>query len=145
MIEIDSNQVQQALLNLSVDARDAMAGGGTLLFTTHAEPRSVVARSFPKATAQRYVVVPVADTGTGIPEEIKQKIFEPFFTTKQDGKGTGLGLPVVYGVVTGAGGFVDIVSEVGKGTTFILYFPVQEQKTNGTTDNVLAMPAAKRD
>ncbi len=129
-IEIDSNQLQQVFLNLSVNARDAMPEGGALRFTTHVVDRVAVEKLFPKAAANRYVVVSVSDTGTGMPEEVKQKIFDPFFTTKPEGKGTGLGLPVVYGVVTGAGGFIDVASEAGRGTTFTLYFPVSERTNN---------------
>nr|MBP8976598.1 response regulator [Bacteroidota bacterium] len=107
-------------------AKDAMPQGGTLTFKTSNVDGSSLLRKFPNATAEQYVCVSVQDTGSGIPEEDMKKIFEPFYTTKERGKGTGLGLAVVYGVVTAHQGFIDVESTVGKGTTFYLYFPVSE-------------------
>lgn len=122
-IKIDSTQLQQVFLNLYVNACDAMPNGGVLKSITRKESLQEVSKIFPKASAKEYAVVSVTDTGTGMSEEVRQRIFDPFFTTKPEGKGTGLGLPVVYNVVTGAGGFIDVASEVGKGTTFTIYFP----------------------
>lgn len=122
----DQTQLHQAFLNLAVNARDAMPQGGTLLFKTYNVDGATVRQKFPNATADRYVCVAVQDTGCGIPEEHLKNIFEPFFTTKERGKGTGLGLAVVYGVISSHQGFIDVASTVGKGTTFFVYLPVSE-------------------
>jgi PAS domain S-box-containing protein len=122
----DQTQLHQAILNLAVNAKDAMPQGGTLTFKTSNVDGNELRRKFPNATAEQYVCVSVQDTGYGIPEEDLKKIFEPFYTTKERGKGTGLGLAVVYGVVTTHQGFIDVESIEGKGTTFSLYLPVSE-------------------
>jgi signal transduction histidine kinase/CheY-like chemotaxis protein len=123
-IKADPSQFHQILLNLLVNARDAMPNGGTI--TIEAENTTLdahYAAMHPEARPGQYVVVSVTDTGTGIPQEIQQKIFEPFFTTKEIGKGTGLGLATVYSIVKNHGGFINLYSETGKGTTFRLFFP----------------------
>ena len=123
LVEVDANQLESALLNLSVNARDAMADGGTLTLSietlTLAEPiggQSVV-------PAGDHVLIAVADTGEGMPPEVVARVFEPFFTTKEVGKGTGLGLSMVYGFVKQSGGHVHIASEAGAGTTVRIYLP----------------------
>jgi PAS domain S-box-containing protein len=121
---VDPSQLSSALLNLSINARDAMPNGGKLLFETH----NVVldqsyALSNTEVRAGNYVLIAVTDNGTGIPEAIRAKIFEPFFTTKDVGKGTGLGLSMVYGFVKQSGGHIQVYSEEGYGTTFKLYLP----------------------
>src|SRR5262249_16732638 len=108
-IKADETQVEQVLLNLAINARDAMPEGGVLKFVTLIE--------------SDHVIVKVADSGNGIPREILPKIFDPFFTTKDKSKGTGLGLSVVYGIVRQIGGTIDVVSEVGAGTEFVLRLP----------------------
>jgi CheY-like chemotaxis protein len=125
-ISLDPTQLHQAFLNLCVNARDAMNGKGTLLITTKLVPGSQVSSRFPEASAGFYVRVSVADNGPGIDDETKRRIFEPFFTTKEKGKGTGLGLAVVYGVLQAHHGFIDVESTVGAGSTFHLFFPVPE-------------------
>jgi CheY-like chemotaxis protein len=121
----DPNQLQQVILNLAVNARDAMPQGGQLRFAT-----AVRAVGFDGAPARdglvpgRYLQLSVEDTGTGIPAEIRDRIFEPFFTTKKPGEGTGLGLAVVYGIVKNHGGLIDVDSEVGRGTRFQVLLPV---------------------
>ena len=123
-IRADATQFHQVLLNLFVNARDAMPHGGVL--TVAAENISLdecQAKAFPDAKSGDYVVVRVSDTGTGISPENLTKIFDPFFTTKEAGKGTGLGLSTVLGIVKSHGGFVDVKSEWGKGTSFMAYFP----------------------
>jgi PAS domain S-box-containing protein len=118
----DDGQIQQALLNLFLNARDAMAGGGTLAVSTRV--REIDGRTgnrFSSVAPGSFVEVAVRDTGAGISPSAQNRIFEPFFTTKE--QGTGLGLSVVYGVVQGHGGFIDLESETGKGTTFTLFFP----------------------
>jgi PAS domain S-box-containing protein len=126
VVSLDPTQLHQALLNLCVNARDAMNGQGTLTIATQLVLGRDVSSHFPKATANHYVHVRVTDTGSGMDEEIRQRIFEPFFTTKEKGKGTGLGLAVVYGVLQAHNGFVDVESIKGEGSTFHLFFPVPE-------------------
>jgi nitrogen-specific signal transduction histidine kinase/CheY-like chemotaxis protein len=120
----DATQMHQVLMNLSVNARDAMPNGGSL--TIQAENIYLdenYARMHFEAREGRYVVISVADTGIGMPPEVIEKIYEPFFTTKEEGKGTGLGLPSIRGIVKGHAGFIDVSSEVGKGTEFKIYIP----------------------
>jgi CheY-like chemotaxis protein len=123
----DYNQLHQALLNLSVNSRDAMEKGGTLSFVTGTMPGSALHDKFSDAVELLYVRLSVSDTGEGMSAETRKRIFEPFFTTKEKGKGTGLGLAVVYGVIKNHHGFIDVESAVGKGTTFHLYFPVSPE------------------
>ena len=124
-IHADPNQIHQAVLNLAVNARDAMREGGTLtLGTSVADGENLRAR-FPEAQEEKYVEVCVSDTGTGMDEETRRRIFEPFFTTKGTG-GQGLGLAVVYGIVNGHRGFIDVESAAGNGTTFRIYLPASD-------------------
>jgi PAS domain S-box-containing protein len=125
-ISADPTQVHQVLLNLCVNARDAMPNGGTLTIATHLQQGDAIRNKFPKAASRQYVVLSVADTGVGMDERTRNRIFEPFFTTKEIGKGTGLGLSVVFGIMESHKGFVNVESEPGKGTTFYLYFPIPE-------------------
>ena len=123
-VRTDKLQLEQAILNLAVNARDAMPDGGTLTVRT----RNVTERESKKLDHTgmppgEYVLIEVEDTGTGMPPEVMAKIFEPFFTTKAVGKGTGLGLATVYGIVKQTGGFIYPESTVGKGTTFRVYLP----------------------
>jgi len=126
MVLGDATQLHQVLLNLCVNARDAMPGGGTLTLGTAAVVvDAAFAASAQDANAQpgRYVVLRVADTGTGIPPEVAERMFDPFFTTKGPEYGTGLGLSTVLGVVKGHGGFIQVASHAGIGTTFTVYLP----------------------
>ena len=124
LITGDQTQLYQALLNLAVNSRDAMPQGGILSLKTRAIPGTEVRARIPNAQAARYVSITVKDTGIGMDEDTKRRIFEPFFTTKEVGKGTGLGLAVVYGVVKSHGGVLEVESAPGRGATFTLYFPV---------------------
>jgi PAS domain S-box-containing protein len=124
-IEGDMNQIEQVLMNFMVNARDAMPYGGIITVSSSAiDAHPGVDGVPPYIPAGKYVVLSIADTGVGIPEEIQRKIFEPFFTTKERGKGTGLGLAMVYGVVTDHKGFVAVQSKINQGTTFTVYLPV---------------------
>ncbi|HEU5248349.1 MAG TPA: PAS domain S-box protein, partial [Thermoanaerobaculia bacterium] len=123
-IEADPTQLHQALLNLAVNARDAMPDGGCVRFTTAVAHRKDLQR-IPDARADRYVCVGVVDDGKGMDEETRNRIFEPFFTTKGKEHGSGLGLAVVYGIANSHSGFVDVVSEPGKGSHFSLYIPIR--------------------
>jgi PAS domain S-box-containing protein len=126
-IVADSNQIHQVLLNLCLNARDAMPKNGTLAITTKTVEGGDVESRFKKATARQYVQIEVADTGIGMDEATRQRIFEPFFTTKSPGKGTGLGLAVVFGIVEHHGGFIDVRSVPHQGTSFMVYLPIAER------------------
>jgi CheY-like chemotaxis protein len=120
----DVNQLEQVVMNFLVNARDAMPYGGTITVATRTVDAGPGAPDVPPYVPPgRYVLLTVSDTGVGIPEEIQKRIFEPFFTTKERGKGTGLGLAMVYGVVTDHKGFVTVRSKVNEGTTFTVYLP----------------------
>ena len=120
----DPGQVEQVLVNLAVNARDAMPSGGTLMIETAAvEVDEQYARSHPGLSPGRYAILTVSDTGEGMSADVASHIFEPFFTTKRPEHGTGLGLSTVYGIATEAGGTVTVYSEPGIGTTFRVYFP----------------------
>ncbi|MCZ4092732.1 cell cycle histidine kinase CckA [Sinorhizobium psoraleae] len=155
-VKTDLGQFEQVLLNLAVNARDAMPKGGTITLRTRNLPASEIAalgrRELPE---DDFVLVEVSDQGTGIPQEIMDKIFEPFFTTKEVGKGTGLGLSMVYGIVKQSGGYIYPESEVGKGTTFRILLPrhVEEIREEGDSpateapmpavSNLVVAPASK--
>ena len=123
LVKADRLQIEQVLMNLATNARDAMPNGGTLTITTgHVAVAAGETGSRPDAPGQ-YVSLEVRDTGTGIAPEIRSKIFDPFFTTKELGKGTGLGLATVYGIVRQSSGVIYVDSEPGRGATFTIYLP----------------------
>ena len=141
-IKADPNHLEQVVMNLSVNARDAMTRGGKLTITTNnvaVDAKS--APEHPEVPPGEYVVLSVNDTGCGMTEEVKESIFEPFFTTKERGKGTGLGLATSYGIVKQSGGTFVIASEPGRGTTFKIYFPRTEERADeGPVEQTKKLP-----
>jgi two-component system cell cycle sensor histidine kinase/response regulator CckA len=143
-VKVDVSQFEQVIVNLAVNARDAMPDGGKLTVRTanltSDESAGLAYKGMPPAD---YVRIDISDTGTGIPPDIVDKIFEPFFSTKEVGKGTGLGLSTVYGIVKQTGGFVYVDSEADKGTSFHIFLPRHHAEQEVATDAHAANGAAK--
>ncbi len=146
LIKVDEGQMEQVLINLAVNARDAMDGSGKLTITTenysNKKAKSVMQEEMP---AGHWVLIKVKDTGCGISKENLGRILEPFFTTKGVGEGTGLGLATVYGIIRQSGGFLDIKSKVGSGTTFLIYLPRASETDEVEQDEVEQEKVATKD
>ena len=144
-ISCDIGHLHQVILNLCINAKDAMGDHGSLVLGDRVVPGSLVRERFPDAGADEYVQLTVTDTGVGMDESTLARIFDPFFTTKERGKGTGLGLSIVAGIVRSHRGFVDVISKVGGGSTFALYFPaVTEGQESHSTEKGPAAFAGKK-
>lgn len=131
----DVNQLENTLLNLAINARDAMPNGGTLTIATANSDKSASSRATPKdAPAGRHVLISVTDTGTGMTEEVASRAFDPFFTTKPIGQGTGLGLSMIFGFVKQSGGHIRLHSAVGRGTSVCVYLPCHEGEIDAAVD-----------
>ncbi len=140
-VKADPGQIEQALLNLVLNARDAMPRGGTLAIDTSNEKLDeTFSRSHVPTQPGPYVLVAVSDTGIGITDEVKARLFEPFFTTKERGKGTGLGLSTTYGIVKQSGGYLWCDSEIGRGTTFRVFLPRVEEPVSEVAERKAAPP-----
>ena len=144
LVHADPGQMQQIIMNLAVNARDAMPGGGAMMIeVANADLDEAYAKMHLGMQAGRYAVLTVTDTGMGMTPDVQAHLFEPFFTTKQAGKGTGLGLATVHGIVTRSGGNVTVYSEIGRGTSFKVYFP-RAGASEAVNETVPPLPRPRR-
>jgi len=142
LIKADPNQMEQVLVNLVVNARNAMPSGGKLVIeTSTVNVDAHLAQQYLGLAAGSYVMLSVSDTGVGMSEEVKAHLFEPFFTTKEVGKGTGLGLATCYGIVKQSGGYIEAISEPGQGSSIKVYLPRSDEVPTGCPGSGQATPS----
>lgn len=143
VVEADKQQIEQVLLNIYINALQAMPGGGDLFLNTQLVDFDEENFRTYQLSPGNYVKISVTDTGVGIGEDILQKVFDPFFTTKEKSRGTGLGLASAYGIIKNHGGAITVYSEVGRGTTFNLYLPLSQRKTEVETTKAIKLVGGK--
>src|SRR6185295_6916155 len=142
-VKIDPTQIEQAILNLVLNARDALPGGGWIRLDVVRLPASDVTPPADAAVADAYVRLRVSDNGVGISAGARPHLFEPFFTTKEQGKGTGLGLASAHGIVHQSHGWIDVVSEPGHGATFAMYFPAVRVEQTARAERTTIVESAR--
>ena len=142
MVMIDAGLINQAILNLCINARDAMPDGGKILLQTRTTLGAVLCQRFSEAKAEQYVYISVADTGVGMEADVRSRVFESYFTTKKPGQGTGLGLSIVHGIVSEHAGFIEVTSEPGCGSTFHIYLPLPRDEA--VADAITPVTGAKQ-